>query len=157
MADVLDKAKSLYDHDFYAWTREQAAVLRSRAGRGTAGDAIDWDRLAEEVEDLGESQRSEIESRLAILLVHLLKWRFQPTHRSSGWKGTIVEQRSRLARRLRRSPSLRPYPAAILAEEYEIARLKAAGETDLPEAIFPETCPFTIEQVLDPAFYPDAG
>ncbi|TFF18792.1 DUF29 domain-containing protein [Jiella endophytica] len=140
-----------YDRDFYAWTQSQAERLRS----GHA-NAIDWERLAEEIENLGGSEIGEIENRLNVLILHLLKWRHQPSHRSSGWKGTILEQRRRIAKRMIRSPSLKALPGQILQEEYASARLKAAGETGLAEEAFPADCPFSVEQILDEAFYPEA-
>ena len=140
---------SLYDTDLYAWAQEQAARLRAHAS-----SAIDWEHVAEEIESVGESERSEIESRLAVLLMHLLKWQFQPSMRSASWRSTIREQRFRLAKRIRRSPSLKHYPAEVLDEEYEFVRPKAAEETHLAEETFPENCPYTILQVLDPTFLP---
>ncbi|WP_182086890.1 DUF29 domain-containing protein [Aureimonas sp. ME7] len=144
-------ASDLYDSDFYAWTQEQAAHLRARAH-----NSIDWDNAAEELESLGDSQRSEIESRLGVLLMHLLKWRYQPDQRCGSWKGTIVEQRNRIRRRIIKSPSLKHYPAEMLGEEYELARVQAAAETGFSESAFPISCPFRIEDVLDPDFYPDS-
>ncbi|GGE20617.1 hypothetical protein GCM10011390_44890 [Aureimonas endophytica] len=151
MAEPLKKP-TLYDTDFHAWTLDQAAKLRARAHNG-----IDWDHAAEEIESLGRSQRNEIRSRILVVLIHLLKWRYQPDQRSSGWKGTLLEQRSRIADEIEDSPSLRDFPATVLEREYRPARLKAAGETGLPESAFPSACPFTIEQVLDPDFYPEAS
>lgn len=139
-----------YVGDFYAWTRDQ-----SRALRELRPSSIDWENVAEEIETLGRSEKEAIESYLSVVLLHLLKWRYQPQARSSGWKGSLLEHRRRLQRRLKASPSLRRYPASVLDEEYETARLKAAGETKMPEESFPEACPFTIEQILDPDFYPD--
>jgi hypothetical protein len=140
-----------YEADFARWCAEQGALLRE--GRL---DALDRDNLAEEIESLGRSQEDEIESRVGVLVLHLLKWRYQPGQRTGSWSGTIVEQRNRLKRRIKASPSLKSYPAEVLAEEYEAARLKAAGETGLPQSLFPETCPFTIEQILDAAWLPEA-
>lgn len=150
MADALKApAPSLYDTDLYAWSQDQAARLRAHTSSG-----IDWEHVAEEIESVGESERSEIESRLAVLLMHLLKWQFQPSKRSGSWRSTIREQRFRLAKRIRRSPSLKQYPAEVLDEEYEFVRPKAAEETHLAEETFPENCPYTILQVLDPTFLP---
>ncbi len=141
-----------HDEDFALWSTEQAALLR--AGRF---DEIDRENLAEEIESLGRNQEDEIESRLGVLLHHLLKWQFQPEERSNSWKATILEQRMRIRRRIQKSPSLRGHPAAVLDEEYGPARLMASGETGLPEDAFPATCPFTIEQILDPDFLPEAA
>lgn len=149
MNRIETKRPAGYEEDFALWSAEQAALLR--AGQF---DRVDQQHIAEEIEDLGESQRSEIESRMSVLLAHLLKWQFQPEARSNRWLATIVEQRTRIARRIKKSPSLRSYPALVLGEEYPVARLHAAGETERPLSLFPETCPYTIEQVLDPDFFP---
>ena len=146
-------ASDLYERDFFLWTQEQASLLRSQ---GASSLALDVVNLAEEVESLGRSQKNEVRSRLLVVLLHLLKWRFQPGGRSSGWRGTLVEQRRRIADALNDSPSLRSFPASVLDAEYGTARIKAADETMLPDRIFPLTCPFTIEQILDADFYPDA-
>ncbi|APH74435.1 DUF29 domain-containing protein [Aquibium oceanicum] len=140
-----------YEEDFALWSVEQAALLRD--GRF---DGLDRENLAEEIESLGRSEKREIESRLNVAIVHLLKWRFQPEKRKSGWKASILEARRGLLRTLRESPSLKAYPSDVVHEEYESARMKAADETGLPEDAFPAACPFTIEQILDPGFLPDA-
>ena len=139
-----------YEADYAQWCAEQGALLRE--GRFAN---LDRENLAEEIESLGRNEKSEIESRMGVLLLHLLKYRFQPDARSSGWRGTILEQRHRLARRLKDSPSLKGYPSEILDEEYELARLKASGETGLPESIFPEKCPFSLSDILDPGYLPE--
>jgi DNA-binding transcriptional regulator YdaS (Cro superfamily) len=138
-----------YEEDFAAWALAQSAMLRS----GSLG-GLDIDRLCEEIDDLARRERDEIESRLAVLLVHLLKLRFQAEKRSPSWDSTILEQRARIARRLARSPSLRTYPAAVLAEEYDLARREAAIETGLPLSRFPVECPFAIADILDLDFVP---
>lgn len=141
-----------YEADYAAWCAEQGALLR----QGRLAE-VDRANLAEEIESLGRSEESEIESRLNVLLLHLLKWRFQPGQHSNSWKATLLEQRRRIARRIKQSPSLRDHPASVLDEEYELARLAAAGETGLALETFPATCPFSIEQILDPGFHPDAA
>jgi hypothetical protein len=138
------------DEDYALWCAQQGALLRG----GRLG-ALDRENLAEEIESLGSSHADEIESRLSVLLTHLLKWRFQPERRSNSWRATIEEQRERIARRIRKSPSLRGHPAEVLKDEYRLARLKASGETGLPEEAFPYACPFTVEQILEPEFLPD--
>ena len=87
--------------------------------------------------------------------MHLLKWYVQPEQRAGSWKSTIFEQRSRIARIVKESPSLRSHPKQALADEYAIARLEAAGETRLDETVLPEGCPFSIQQVLDAQFFPE--
>lgn len=138
-----------YDEDFYAWSQDQAKKLRDRRH-----NEVDWENVAEEIESLGRSQRREIRSRLLILLLHLLKWEFQPDQRKRGWQASIVEAREELASELDDSPSLRDYPGQAIARQYEVARIKAAAETGLPRDAFPATSPYTIEQVLDPHFLP---
>lgn len=145
------RKRTSIDDDFALWAAEQAALMR--AGRL---ERVDVDNVAGELDYLGNSQQNEIESRLNILLAHLLKWQFQSGKRSNSWKATILEQRTQIARIIRRSPSLKNHPANVLEEEYRIGRLKASGETGLPEATFPEACPYTVAQVLDLSFHPRA-
>ncbi len=140
----------LYDTDYYAWTQEQAARLRD-----VRPNSIDWENVAEEVAGLGRSEKRAIRSDLSVLLLHLLKWRCQPAKRKSGWRGSIREHRRRIAEEIVASPSLRRYPGEVLQEVYEFARSNAEDETGVGGATIPEKCPFTIEEVLDPAFYPD--
>lgn len=140
-----------YESDYARWCAEQGALLRE--GRL---DALDRENLAEEIESLGRSERKEIRKRLRVLIAHLLKWKFQPSKRKGGWTATILVQRRELARTLAENPSLRSHPAETLAENYEIARMKAADETTLPEDAFPTECPFTIEQILDLNWLPEA-
>lgn len=143
------RKRTSIDDDFALWAAEQAALVRS-----SNFARADVENIAGELEYLGNSQHHEIESRLNVLIAHLLKWQFQPEKRSNSWKATILEQRTQIARIIRRSPSLKKHPGSVLDDEYGIGKLKASGETDLPEPIFPQTCPYSIEQILDPAFYP---
>jgi hypothetical protein len=143
-----------YDTDFYAWTQHQAALLREEKWQ-----ALDYANLAEELESLGKSQYHTLENRLAVLVRHLLKWHYQPEKRQRGrsWRSTIWEQRSRLRRLLRQSPSLRPQVPAILAEEYPSIRRWTLEETDLPPIALPESCPWTVDQILDESFWPESA
>jgi Domain of unknown function DUF29 len=137
------------DSDYALWCAQQSARLRNGDLSG-----LDTENIAEEIESLGRSDRREIESRLQVLLVHLLKWTYQPEKRSGSWRGSIAESRRNIERLLSESPSLKAYPSSVLDDEYAFARFKAAEETGLAEGRFPPACPFTIEQVLDPAFLP---
>jgi len=139
-----------YEEDFYAWTVEQSRLLRS----GEIS-SIDAENIAEELDSMGRSDRRAIESRLTVLLTHLLKWQMQPAMRSTSWSGTIREQRRQIERLLRESLSLRPLVAETLPEAYGEAREDAVEETGLPEAEFPIECPFTSEEVLSRAFLPE--
>lgn len=143
------KKLARYEDDFALWSAEQAALLR--AGKF---DRLDVENVAEEIESLGRSDQYEIDSRLEILLAHLLKWQFQPRERSNSWKASINEQRMRIARRIKASPSLKSYPTESVPGGYRIGRHVAIRETGLPESVFPEECPYSIEQILDRNFFP---
>lgn len=141
-----------YDQDFYAWTQAQAAFLREGAWR-----ELDMPNLAEEIDSLGKSDRRAIRSHLKILVLHLLKWQYQPSMRQSGhsWRSSITNARDEIAVLLEDSPSLRRHVAALLTQGYPSARDTVSDETHLPLATFPIACPWTVEQVLDTAFWPD--
>jgi Domain of unknown function DUF29 len=139
-----------YEEDFYAWTVEQSRLLRS----GEFSN-LDAENIAEEIESMGRSDRRALESRLIVLLTHLLKWQIQQRMRSSSWSGTIGEQRRRVAKLLQESPSLRPFVNEALAEAYSAARQTASNQTGLLDTEFPAECPFTADQVLSDAFLPE--
>ena len=104
---------------------------------------------------MGGSERREMENRLRVILVHLLKWQAQPGFRSKSWERTLRTQRRDLERHLNRNPSLRRFVPEALGEQYEDALGEAMGETGLAESAFPTACPFSVEQSLDPAWLPD--
>jgi hypothetical protein len=142
----------LYEHDFYAWTQATAALVQ--AGKW---HEIDPAYLTEELNDLGISQYNAVSSDLYQVLIHLLKWQYQPQRRvdSHSWQDSVDEHRDRSARLCTRSPSLRRHLPAMLAEEYPRARRRASTQTGLPLVIFPEVCPWTAVQVLDEDFWPE--
>lgn len=142
--------KSLYESDGYSWAMQQADALRRRAV-----DEIDWDNVAEEVESVGKSEARELESRLEVLLSHLLKWRFQADQRSKSWQATIKEQRLKIARHLDQNPGLRPKRDEYFGAAYLVARIEAAAQTGLDETVCPDTNPFTFAQAMDDGFWPD--
>jgi uncharacterized protein DUF29 len=133
----------LYERDFFAWTQDQADALRRRSV-----NEIDWENLLEEVESMGRQARSELRSHLVVLLVHLLKWRFQPERRSRSWTLSILEQRAAAQQLLEESPSLKPSVDAVMNEAYRLARLRAARETRLTAKRFPKENPFTWDQAM---------
>jgi Domain of unknown function DUF29 len=143
---------TLYDNDFYAWTQEQAALLREGAIQ-----ELDLTNLAEEVEDLGINLSHAVSSDLYQVLIHLLKWQYQPRLRVEGhsWQDTLVEHRDRIERLCTRKPSLREHLPAMLVEEYPRARRRASLQTGLPLATFPAQCPWELDQVLDADFWPN--
>jgi len=134
-----------YESDLYEWTKEQADALRRRAS-----NALDWDHLAEEIESLGTSNLDQIESRLENLIVHLLKWKYQPELQCGSWRGSILEARHRIARLIKKNPSLSAYPGEYLPEADPVARRRALAETGLLR--LPETCPWTIDEILSDDF-----
>ncbi len=138
----------LYERDFLAWTEQQAALLRA----GELSE-IDARHLAEEIESVGASERREVRRRLARLLQHLLKWQYQPEYRSRSWSTTILRQRNELAAVLDDSPSLRAALPAVLPGAFRLGHGWAIQETGLLE--LPETCPWSIEQVMSDQFLPE--
>jgi hypothetical protein len=141
--------KSLYDNDYHAWVEAQVSALERGDFAG-----LDLIHLADEVGDLGRSQKHKIRSNLNVVLVHLVKWKYQPDRRKPGWEVSIHEHRTRLLEDLSESPSLRVYPAEVLAKEYDLARRKAAVEMRKSLRALPQACPFTVEQVLELDFLP---
>lgn len=140
----------LYESDFYRWLLENANLLRT----GRVSEA-DLDRIAEELEDMGRSERRALGSHLSVLVAHLLKWQFQSTQRSSSWRGSIHNARSSIQDLLDDSPSLRNQLAPLVASKYRNARFNAANETDLPESAFPDDCPYPLDDLLNFDFWPE--
>lgn len=139
----------LYDEDVLAWSIEQAALLRERRW-----SALDIENLAEEIEDVGNSARRELGSRMAVLIAHLLKWQFQPQLRSNSWLRTMNVQRNTISRRLARVPSLKSALSDKdwMQDVWEDALVIAMKETGLHD--FPDRPTWTSSQVLDPTFLP---
>jgi len=144
------RSASFYDVDFFAWTNEQATLLR--AGRLSE---IDVAHIAEEIEALGRRERRELVSRLTVLLLHLLKWSHQPALRGRSWELTIKEQRRELVEHLRANPSLRAWTDEALADAYSKAVLRAEIEMGLLRDMLPWSCPYQFEQAMDEVFWPD--
>jgi hypothetical protein len=143
-------SSTVYDKDFVQWTAETARLLRERRF-----DQIDVEHIAEEIEDMGKRDRRELESRLIVLVSHLLKWKCQSQKRSHSWRTTATNQRIKLQVLFRDSPSLKASLSRSIEEVYPDAVRRAMSETELPASAFPESCPFTPEQLLDPDYLPD--
>jgi len=139
----------LYENDFYAWANQQAALLR--AGQLSAADI---EHIAEEIESMGKTEKRELVSRLAVLLMHLLKWQYQPKRRGASWEGTVIVQRHALARHLKDNPSLKAKLSETIHDAYSDAVPMAMGETNLPKVTFPATCPWSFDQIMDETFWP---
>ncbi|WNZ25941.1 DUF29 domain-containing protein [Leptolyngbya sp. NK1-12] len=142
-------SKHLYNTDFVRWVETTVEQLRAQDYAN-----VDWDNLIEEIADMSKRERKSLKNNLVVVLLHLLKWHYQPQQRSGSWRGSIREHRRRIADDLKDSPSLNSYFQAVLAECYASARAQAADETELPLETFPFDCPYTPSQVLDPEFLP---
>jgi hypothetical protein len=134
---------STYEQDFYQWTQEQAELLKAGAL-----SQLDVENLIEELESMGKSQKRALISRMTVLLMHLLKWDYQPDRRSGSWKSTIITQRKEIKHLLKDNPGLKSIITEMLNETYLDAAEIASAETELPESIFPKTCPYTVEHLM---------
>jgi hypothetical protein len=141
--------KSLYEADYVKWIDATAAAIK----QGNL-DAVDWDHLLEEIEDMGRRERKSFKSNLIVLLLHLLKWQYQPQQRSNSWKGSIVEHRRRILESLEESPSLGPFFEEILAQAYQDAVDQAEAETGLARETFPTSCPYEPDDITEKGFLP---
>jgi hypothetical protein len=139
----------LYDEDFYAWANQQAALLRA----GKLGEA-DIAHIAEEIESMGKSEKRELVSRLNVLILHLLKWQYQPSHRGFSWRNSIRIQRREVAAHMLDNPSLKALLGAAIEQAYGTAVIEAETETGLGGEVFPLVCPWTYEQMMDAGFWP---
>lgn len=147
----------LYEQDFSAWATRNAELLMAQRFA-----ELDIEHLLEELQDMGASAHNELESRLAILLAHLLKWQFQYKQLSErwrefkddSWRSTLIEQRNRIQKRLKRNPSLKSTLNHVINEAYTDAIKIAAKESRLAPSVFPKQCPYSWEQIIDDDFYP---
>ena len=140
-----------YDEDLYSWSLEQARLLRERKF-----DQIDLEHIIEEIEDMSKSEKRALESFLETLLMHLLKWQYQPFYIGRrSWELTIIEQRKRLKKHMRENPGLKSKLEEAILDAYDLAKSGAEKETGIPSASFPETCPWEYEQFINPDFWPE--
>jgi hypothetical protein len=145
---TLDR-RSLYEQDYAQWLEVMAAFIRDRKY-----EQLDWENLLEELESMGKNEQRELESRLIVLLMHLLKFQYQPSHRTKSWQNTIRNQRTEIGLLLKKSPSLRAKLLFFVEEAYPTARFDAADETDLPLEIFPDRVLYSLEEILDKSWFP---
>ncbi len=143
------KIQQTYENDFYAWTIHNAQLLK----KGKLSE-VDVKNIAEEIESMGKSEKRELINRLAILLAHLLKWKFQPVRQSKSWELTIKEQRFELIDLLKESPSLKHELEKKLSHAYQKALMMAEKETGLEQKNFPKKCPFSLKQSLAENYFP---
>ncbi|MTV39251.1 DUF29 domain-containing protein [Duganella radicis] len=144
-----DHFNNLYQADFHRWLLHQAELLQAHDF-----ERLDLPNLIEEIETMGKNRQHELEHRLTILIMHLLKFQLQPDHIGRSWISTIFEQRERIKEGMKRMPSLRPKLEHTIQDAYKSARRKAARETGIPIENFPRTVPFTMRQILDSNFLP---
>ena len=144
---ITNAQKSLYEQDYYQWLMHTAKLLKEKEFT-----KLDLENLIEEIESLGKSEKRAITSNLIILILHLLKWRYQPEKRSNSWKSSIREHRRRIHRLITDSPSLKQYLPEILADCYLAAKKQASDETGLSLVAFPEESPFSLTECLDEDF-----
>ncbi|MBV8885923.1 MAG: DUF29 domain-containing protein [Chroococcidiopsidaceae cyanobacterium CP_BM_RX_35] len=147
---VNPKTETLYDSDYYLWLEKTVHLLREERWQ-----ELDILNLVEELEDMGRSQKQALQSNLIILLLHLLKCKYQPQKRTASWLSSIAEHRDRIDIALADSPSLRSSIQEVFDKCYAKARKRAAIETELPLDIFPEQSPFIPEQTLDFDYLPE--
>lgn len=147
--EISERATDLYERDFYAWTQEQAALLRS--GQLQALDAAN---ILEEIETLGRSERASLKSAYRLICSHLLKISYQPRRRTRSWINTVDRERSEVAELLDENPGLKPGREEVFAKAYALARKDAARETGLPSSVFPEEPPFSLAECESADFLP---
>ena len=141
--------QTLYETDYLQWIETSIEKLRS----GNYVN-VDWENLIEELEDMGRSERRSLESNLIVVLLHLLKWQYQPELRSGSWESSIIEHRRRIKKALKESPSLKRYFETILSECYTEAVKQAKAETGLLLETFPTHCTYELLAVIDDEFLP---
>jgi hypothetical protein len=150
-----EKAKASrvsYDQDVILWSQEQARLLRARRFA-----ELDIEHLADEIEDVGKSEKRDLASRMAVLLAHLLKWKSQPESRTNSRRATINDQRRRIALAVKETPSLKAVMRVADWQEgvWLDARCQARKEMGLTGDDLPEACPWPMEQAVDPEFWPE--
>ena len=151
MLDFKDEAAASpgYEEDFVVWLDAQAEFLR--AGRL---ELLDRENLIDELTSMASRYRHEMQSRMEVVLTHLLKCQFQPDHKTRSWLSTLLEQRHEIERLMASSPGLRHVVTDKMEHCYQHARRMAATETGLSLAQFPLHSPYTVEQMLDQDFLP---
>jgi hypothetical protein len=155
----MTKVSELHDRDFFLWTQEQAAALRAVRKSNLP---LDWDNLAEEIESLGTSQRTELNSQVRRILRHLFKLEASPAaDPRAGWRTTVRDARIEIEDLLEASPSLRREIDVVLKRQSATAAKLAAHDLEdhgePAEAVWAplEKGGFTAEQVLGD-WFPEA-
>jgi len=140
----------LYQQDFYLWLEQTVQDLK--AGNLTELDLVN---LIDEVESMGNNEKQSIESNLEVVLMHLIKYKYQSEKRTNSWLFTILKHRRRLHKSFKSSPSLKRHFLQEFEDCYNGARELASVETGIPIKTFPTESPFSPEQVLDKSYLPE--
>ncbi|WP_189524927.1 DUF29 domain-containing protein [Nostoc sp. 'Peltigera membranacea cyanobiont' 232] len=144
------KTNSLYAQDYHLWLEYTVDLLKNKKFL-----ELELENLIEEIESMGRSEKNALRSNLRVLLMHLLKYKFQPQNRSNSWLYRIYEHRQRLQEAFVDSPSLKYYYTEVFESYYQHARKEASIETGLPLSIFPKDYPFSVDETLDSDFFPN--
>jgi hypothetical protein len=139
-----------YFSDFSAWIDQTTQLLQEHRWQ-----EIDVVHLIEEIKDLGKSERRAIASQLTRLLLHLLKWEYQPHRRSDSWLDSITDARTQIELAIADSPSLKNYPIQELEDSYQKALRQASKQTNIEISGFPRSCPYSLELVLAEDWLPE--
>lgn len=144
--------ENLYEQDYLGWLEQQKQVLSTRKWEN-----LDSEHLFEELEGMSRSEHRQLQNRLIVLLVHLLKWQYQPTLQGNSWRLTILEQRSQIEDLIHDSPSLKDTFSQKVSVAYARALVKTELEIGLAQSSFPKNCPFCELEILDPNFWPKSA
>ncbi|MBP0000782.1 MAG: DUF29 domain-containing protein [Cyanobacteria bacterium SID2] len=150
MTRSISNLQQLYEEDYTLWLDATVEKLRS-----SNYNEVDWNNLIEEIEDIERREGQSLESNLVVVLLHLLKWQFQPERQTGSWESSLIEHRRRIRRALKSSPSLKNYLVSVVDECYESVRKQARAETQLSLEVFPVNCPYDVEDILNDEFLPD--
>lgn len=142
--------QAAYDQDLYTWSLQQAQLLRERKF-----DQVDWEHIIEEVEDMSKSEKRALQAFLETLLMHLLKWQYQPAYQGNSWRFTIIEQRQRIVGHLQENPGLSSKLPELIDKAYGYAITSAVRETGLSINHFPSDCPWSFDVFMNDAFWPE--
>jgi len=148
-----DGLACLYERDYYGWIQQNVHAIR-----GGRVQEVDWANVAEELEDMGKSEKRALRSQLARLISHLLKWSYQPERRQMSdhsWRATIEHARESVSELLGESPSLKPQLPQLLPQAYRDAVAEVVTQTNLPKRTFPADCPWTLDQMMAEDFWPE--
>ncbi|MGB5770330.1 MAG: DUF29 domain-containing protein [Crocosphaera sp.] len=139
------KLTQIYEKDYYLWLLQTLELVKNRDV-----NELDWEHLTEEIEALGNEQRRKVKSYLRQLLIHLLLyhyWENEKAYSGRGWQEEISNFRYELGLLLE-SKTLYNYCLQNIDEVYQKARKRAIQKTQLSASVFPEQCPFNVEEIL---------